>query len=163
MNIYYRILALIFFLFILSTPASSEIYKWRDSNGNIMYSDTPPTGVDVQKMKFREDKIERPEIKEEKSRSKGNTLTDKKTNRDINVIMYVTSWCGYCRKAREYINSLGANLTEYDIDNDKSKRDEMLSKSGGSKGVPLIDIEGIIIKGYVPNAIKAAVEKKRSL
>ena len=73
----------------------------------------------------------------------------------------MTSWCPYCRKAREYINSLGVKLTEYDIDRDKSKNSEMLSKSGGAKGVPLIDVEGLIIRGYAPDAIKTAVEKRR--
>jgi len=27
--------------------------------------------------------------------------------------------------------------------------------------VPLIDIEGVIIRGYIPEEIKAAVEKKK--
>jgi glutaredoxin len=53
----------------------------------------------------------------------------------------------YCAKAREYIQSLSVNLTEYDVEKDKSKREEMLRKSGGSRGVPLIDVEGIVIKG----------------
>lgn len=37
--------------------------------------------------------------------------------------------------------------------------------SGGSTMVPLIDIEGIIIRGYVPEEMKDAVEnrKKRSM
>jgi hypothetical protein len=39
----------------------------------------------------------------------------------------------------------------------------MLSKSGGSTGVPLVDIEGIIIRGYNPDALKGAVEKRRNL
>jgi hypothetical protein len=38
----------------------------------------------------------------------------------------------------------------------------MLQKSGGSKGVPLIDIEGIIIRGYNQKALKDALEKRRS-
>lgn len=55
------------------------------------------------------------------------------------------------------------DLVEYNIDKDKSKREEMLIKSGGSRGVPLIDIEGIIIRGYGESAIKEGVEKRRSL
>jgi glutaredoxin len=54
-------------------------------------------------------------------------------------------------------------LIEYNIEQDKSKREEMLGKSGGSRGVPLIDIEGIIIKGYNPDALKSAIERRRSL
>ncbi len=148
---------------IFISPASSEIYQWKDKDGNVFYSDSPPPGVDAQKKKFREDKIERPEIKENINKSEGNILNENRPYSDVRVIMYMTSWCGYCRKAREYINSLGVGLTEYDVDKDRSKNSEMLSKSGGAKGVPLIDVEGVIIKGYVPDAIKTAVEKRRSL
>jgi hypothetical protein len=38
----------------------------------------------------------------------------------------------------------------------------MLEKSGGSQRVPLIDVEGIIIRGNNQIAIKKAVEKKRN-
>ena len=156
-------LAVIMLLSIFISPASSEIYKWKDKDGNIVYSDFAPSGVDVQKKKFREDRIERQEIKENSNKSESASVKDNRPYSDVGVIMYMTSWCGYCRKAREYINSLGVRLIEYDVDNDKSKNSEMLSKSGGSKGVPLIDVEGVIIRGYVPDAIKAAVEKRRNL
>ncbi len=55
------------------------------------------------------------------------------------------------------------NLVEYNVEKDTARRSEMLTKSGGSRGVPLIDVEGIIIKGYSQTAIKEAVEKRRSL
>ena len=55
------------------------------------------------------------------------------------------------------------NLVEYNVEKDAARRSEMLSKSGGSRGVPLIDVEGIIIKGYSQSAIKEAVEKRRNL
>ncbi len=56
------------------------------------------------------------------------------------------------------MRSLGVDLVEYDIDKDKSKRDEMRRKGGGT-GVPLIDIEGTLIRGYNPGAIKAALDQ----
>jgi glutaredoxin len=55
------------------------------------------------------------------------------------------------------------NLVEYNIEKDKSKREEMLQKSGGSMGVPLIDVEGIIIRGFGQSAIKEAIERRRNL
>jgi len=39
----------------------------------------------------------------------------------------------------------------------------MLSKSGGRSGVPLIDVEGIILRGFSPESIDEAVELKRRL
>ncbi len=55
------------------------------------------------------------------------------------------------------------NLTEYNVEKDTGRRAEMLRKSGGSAGVPLIDVEGIIIRGFNHKAIKDAIEKRRSL
>jgi glutaredoxin len=153
-----------FFLLPATSGISAEIYKWKDKDGNIFFSDTPPpSGAVLEIKKFKEDPIERPKKKEDIPRSQNGALREKRSYGNINVIMYMTSWCGYCRKARDYIHSLNVDLVEYNIEKDKSKREEMLSKSGGSTGVPLIDIEGIIIKGYNPDAIKAAIEKKRSL
>jgi glutaredoxin len=82
-------------------------------------------------------------------------------NSDIKVVMYMTDWCPYCKKAGKYIKSLGVHLTEYNIEKDENRKNEMKILSGGSGMVPLIDIEGVIIRGYVPEEIKAAVEKKK--
>ena len=71
--------------------------------------------------------------------------------------------CPTCVKARNYLRSLGVNLIEYDVERDKIKREEMLTKGGGSTGVPLIDIEGMITRGYNPDALKGAIEKRRNL
>ena len=156
--------SLAIFLLPASSAVSAEIYKWKDKDGNIIFSDTPPPGAEeVEIKKFKEETIERPKTKGDAPRTKGESFREKRSYGNINVIMYMTSWCPYCLKAREYIRSLSVNLMEYDIEKDKSKREEMLQKSGGSKGVPLIDVEGIIIKGYSPSAIKEAVERRRSL
>lgn len=58
-----------------------------------------------------------------------------------------------------YVRSLGANLVEYDIEASPDRKAEMKQKSGGSTGVPLLDIGGIILRGYSPEAIKSALEK----
>lgn len=148
----------------LATPiVSGEIYKWTDQNGNVVFSDTPPPpGVTREIREFREDKSEGPKAKGYFPKPKGEGIDETRPYKEISVIMYVTAWCPYCDRARNYLHSLGVNLIEYNIEKDKSKKEEMLGKSGGSKGVPLIDIEGIIIKGYNPDAIKTAVQRRRS-
>jgi hypothetical protein len=37
----------------------------------------------------------------------------------------------------------------------------MMQKSG-RRGVPVIDVEGIIIGGFIPDAISSAIREKRS-
>ncbi len=57
------------------------------------------------------------------------------------------------------MRSLGVDFVEYNIDKDSGRREEMRRKIGGGRGVPVIDIEGTIIRGYDPEAIKAALDR----
>lgn len=79
----------------------------------------------------------------------------------IDVTLYETSWCPYCTKARVLLRDMGVSLVIHDIEKDKLKRAEMLEKSGGSRGVPVIDVEGIVLLGYSAEEIRSAVEKQR--
>ena len=141
---------------------SSEIYQWKDKDGTIVFSDTPPPpGVEVETREFKENVKERLKTKEHLTKPKSGSIQGKRPYRDIRVVMYMTSWCPYCTKARNFLRSLDVNLVEYDIEKDKSKREEMLSKSGGSTGVPFIDVEGMLIRGYNPDALRSAIERRR--
>jgi len=157
-----------FLLLIILSPVSSavsgEIYKWKDKDGNVVFSDTPPPpGVNAEMKEFKEDTTERPRAKEYPQKPKKEALKEKRPYGDIQVIMYMTSWCPYCTKAKNYLHSLNVHLIEYNIERDNNRKEEMLSKSGGATGVPLIDIEGTIIRGYNPDALKTAIERRRSL
>lgn len=49
------------------------------------------------------------------------------------VVMYVTEWCGYCRKAREYFVANNIEFAEYDIEKDrKAKRDYDVLRGSGT-------------------------------
>lgn len=169
-------ISLLFLLFPFLPSAWGEIYQWTDKNGNVVFSDTPPSGKEAKIKQLKEDGVYLAPPREERaepairnetantapSQDREREAKRKKSIRDVNVVMYSTNWCGYCKKAREYITSLGANLTEYNIEEDKSRGDEMLKKSG-SRSIPVIDVEGIIIRGYSPGMIKQAVEQKANL
>lgn len=52
------------------------------------------------------------------------------------VVMYATSWCPYCRKARNYFRDNGIPFTEYDIEKNAQARREY--DALGARGVPVI-------------------------
>ena len=79
----------------------------------------------------------------------------------VTALLYLASWCPYCRKARECLRSMGVNLIEYDIEKDTAKAEEMKRK-GGTGGIPFIDIEGIHIEGYGEGAIRRAVAQRQA-
>jgi glutaredoxin len=157
-------------LVVAVSPAfDQQFYEYTDKDGNIVITESPPPGSESRKKRLKEDGVyystrgekDYPsfEQKEPSTHAAGQEKPKKKDYNRVAVVMYMTDWCGYCKKAREYIRTLGAELIEYNIDKDNSRRDEMRQKSGGSTAVPLIDIEGTIIPGYSPEAIKAAIDR----
>jgi glutaredoxin len=71
------------------------------------------------------------------------------------VILYATEWCGYCRKTRELFKENNISFVEYDIE--KSERSLKEYKRLGGTGVPLIKINGKVIRGYNQKVILASL------
>ncbi len=65
----------------------------------------------------------------------------------MNIIIYSTPSCSYCKLAKKYFTDKNINFTEYNVVSDLSKIEEMQEKSG-QLGVPVIDIDGTIIIGF---------------
>ena len=74
------------------------------------------------------------------------------------VILYSTSWCGYCRKARKLLKDMDVDFEEKDIEKDRSAAVEMARKVGGRSGVPVLDVGGEILRGYSPPRIRQLVK-----
>lgn len=67
---------------------------------------------------------------------------------DAQVTLYSTSWCGYCRKARSWFQANGVPFVEKDIEKDPDAQAEYRSKANGYGGVPLIDVNGTVVRGF---------------
>lgn len=78
------------------------------------------------------------------------------------VILYATSWCGYCKKARAYFKRNGVQYVEKDIERDPEAARELRAKVGGYSGVPVIDIDGKVIRGYDLPSIKRALAMRET-
>ena len=55
-----------------------------------------------------------------------------------NIIIYTSSMCGFCYRAKSLLNKKNIFFEEINIDLDYSKRNEMVKKSGGRTSVPQI-------------------------
>jgi glutaredoxin 3 len=70
------------------------------------------------------------------------------TRANPEVIMYSTTWCGYCQRARGLLERKGVGIREIKVDEDPSQRDLMVQKSGGRRTVPQIFIGARHVGGY---------------
>lgn len=64
------------------------------------------------------------------------------------VEIYSTSACVYCVRAKQLLQSKGITFTEYRIDQDTVKREEMLTRAPGARTVPQIFINDESIGGF---------------
>ena len=73
------------------------------------------------------------------------------------VTLYMTSWCGYCRKARKLLTKLDVDFAAKDVERSRKAAAEFRRKNGGRGGVPLIDIDGELVRGYNEKRIRKLV------
>ena len=73
------------------------------------------------------------------------------------VVMYSTSWCPYCQKAREFFDGHDIAYTEYDIEKSPEAKRQFDALRG--RGVPLIVVGTEKIRGWNPTAVKAALTR----
>lgn len=164
----------IFVLFLFSPMANAEMYKWVDEKGVIHFQDYPPAvSPSTQVEKLSDEKLRFDNYIEQGAKSDGEMpyksvlKEDAKKKRkgknryarNQSVELYVTTWCGYCKKARAFLQARKIDFTEYDVEKDKgaSRRHRKLNPRGG---VPVAVINGKTIFGFSQAAYENALKKR---
>jgi len=65
----------------------------------------------------------------------------------MNVIIYTTPICVFCKMAKQFFRDNNVEFTEIDVAEDEVAREKMF-ESSGQMGVPVIDIDGKIVVGF---------------
>ncbi|RBP49146.1 glutaredoxin family protein [Arenicella xantha] len=111
---------------ISSLSYAAEIKKWVDENGKTHYGEQAPAAVAVDRVDVTVNVVEAAAVD--------------------SVVLYSTSWCGYCKQARRYLAANGIAYREYDIErNLVAKRQHQLA---GGRGVPLLVRGDQTISGF---------------
>jgi len=170
---------LLLLMSIAPTLASAAIYKWVEDNGTVTFRDTPPppgkqakvieatetsapvnappAGVENSGAK-RGDETTTREVKKPAQEGGAGTGSSKRGTLP-KVELYVTSWCGYCKKARSFLTSRGIPFEEYDIERDAEAAKKMASLNRRG-GVPVAVIGGKTLVGFSPEAYQSALGTK---
>ncbi|WP_298431586.1 glutaredoxin domain-containing protein [Geobacter sp.] len=134
--------------------AGAEMYQWVDENGAVTFKDTPPPASKKRrKVKVYNDgdfdppPQPAPATRKAKGPAAASQPANPKKERFTGTVeMYVTDWCGYCRRAENYLKSKGIPYVAYDIEKDSAARQR--HKELGGRGVPLIIIGSNRISGF---------------
>ncbi len=145
-----RVICLGLAAMLVCMPGSmaGTIYKWKDANGRVHIGDQPPDPSSAQQISVR--------VNTYKSSAVEGRENAHKSARE-KVVIYTTSRCGYCKKAKAWFRSRGVAFTEYDVENsNKGQRD--YKKLGGS-GVPIILVGEQRLNGFSEGRLGAALRK----
>jgi GrxC family glutaredoxin len=63
------------------------------------------------------------------------------------IIVYTTTYCPYCKRAKSLLDSLGLAYEEIDLTEDDTLREKIIQKYQWQT-VPVIVIDGVCIGGY---------------
>jgi glutaredoxin len=80
------------------------------------------------------------------------------------IVMFSTTWCPVCKRARAFLDANGLSRDERDIDHDERARAE-LKRLTGKGSIPTFVVDGVLLKpGFseesLTRAIVSSVEKR---
>ena len=168
-----KIIFSIMFLTLTLGISSAEIYKWVDEKGVTHYSDSPTRNIPDTAESENDDiqssaatpAANRPPVDDTRKGSLAPDFFDflKESQDDAvavntpTVEIYETSWCGYCKKAKNFFRSRGIKYTVYDIEKDPqaARRMKTMTKQ---RAVPFVVINGKGIQGYSEQAYTLALQ-----
>jgi glutaredoxin len=73
------------------------------------------------------------------------------------VTVYTAPWCGWCRKTLAFLDERGVDYVNKDIEQDEEYAAELQEKTGG-RSIPVVEIDGSMIRGYSPHEMAALLE-----
>jgi glutaredoxin len=115
------LLALALVSTMAALPAAAGVYKWKDAQGRVQFSDRPPGEAQAEPVRIRpHTAIADPQAPAPAAR----------------VTMLSTTWCGVCTRARAWLGGKGIPFSELDVEKSEAGRAEYRRLAG--RGVPII-------------------------
>lgn len=131
-------------LLLPMSSGGAELYKWVDSKGTIHYGDHPPKKAELKQITGNISSFKTVDV--EPFKYDPALVTAGKKSNGKSVIMYSTSWCGYCKRARQHFKRNNIPYQEHDIE--KSKKAARDYKKLKGRGVPVILIGKRRMNGF---------------
>jgi glutaredoxin len=153
----FSILIAVLLLVVFVGTVQAEVYRFTDSKGTLHFVD------DISKVpkKYRNQLRNAKPLKDISIVDSGAVSSPLETEEPAtrrtssiggnNVELFVTSWCGYCRKMERFLEKKGIPYTAYDIEKDENAA--RTYRELGGRGVPVVRIGSNVVRGYNPDAV----------
>ena len=79
--------------------------------------------------------------------------------KDLKVIIYGAECCAFCHEAMRYLDKKDIGYEYRNVDENPAWAEETVKKSG-QYGIPVLDMDGVIIVGFDRPKIDATIKSK---
>ena len=154
MSPFCRTLLTVLALATMPLEASAQtLYKSVGADGRIVYSDKPPvTGTVEKTMKLENLPVSVVPGASPAPQAAAVPDAPPAAIPRGDVVLYMATWCGYCKAAKAYLASKGIAYRQLDIDTPSGKA---AFSQLGARGVPVLLTNGQKISGFTPQAYDA--------
>ncbi len=171
-----QIISIILLIILMNCATTlAKMYRYVDENGVVTFQDRPPQnipqGVEVETLPTVQSQDSGDDtsindatdnaVKSEKviPAKKDKKEGPKDIYKNARVELYVTSWCKYCKMAKQYLRSKGVSFVEYDIEKDKAAA-QRKKRLDSRNGVPFAIINDKKIHGFSKRAYMNALRSQ---
>ena len=137
---------LILLSLFLALPAFAGVYKWKDAQGHMQYSDLPPPTAKSTQLKLQS--------------FTGQVQVSQAIGADSGVTIFTTEWCGVCKRAKAFFTENKVPFREWDVEKTEFGATKFNQLGGG--GVPLITVGSEKMKGFDATSFMALWKKTQS-
>jgi glutaredoxin len=78
------------------------------------------------------------------------------------LVLYSTAWCGYCKRAKAWLEHEKVPFVEKDIERDEAAARELKDKAERAgvqlRGVPVFDVDGQLVLGFQKDRIEGLLK-----
>jgi glutaredoxin len=143
---------LAFLALLVAANAAGQIYRWTDDKGRVVYGNEPPPGTKASTVQERINSYSgTPEVQRAPTRSAA-------AGASAPLVMYATSWCGYCKQARAYFARKGIAYVEHDVEKSPAAHAEF--KRLGGRGVPFFVQGDNVMRGFSAASFDAFIARR---
>ena len=139
---------------------AQPLYKSVDASGKVVYSDKPPApGANEKTLK-----LENLPVSVVPGASPARAATSRAPASPAaapppgDVVLYMATWCGYCKAAKAYLGNKGVAYRELDIDTPAGKA---AFAQLGVRGVPVLLVNGQRLSGYSQQSYDAVFAARK--
>jgi glutaredoxin len=128
--------------------AGGSYYQYVDESGHVRFAATLEDVPERQRSTAGHISVTAPSSTRTAAATSRTEAANAEVTTNAEVVLYTTESCPYCKRAIAYLDQIGQDYVNKNVEQDEHARDEYLRLTGGRAGVPVIVVGDQWMQGW---------------